>query len=251
VTIRLNGWQRLWILIGALWLMPVIGFGYLLWPTEPPPSFWESVGTTKDKDGRKFAAVVVRAVELNILRSLTARSTPQETAAEAAQDETPQQREDEFRQKERCAAAAVQWDHTYSASKATEVFYSPMYNTCLCEAITEVSKGVRSYELHDCFSRASVDHTIIATDRPDRVEQWRRGIETMKSKTVHRFKPEDIVTDAEYRRAMGVIRPLLTPAIRQRQRRFIGEAFAAWVLPIGGLYLLGGAIAWVRRGFRG
>jgi len=30
---RLNGWQRLWTVVVVIWLLLVLAFGYLLWPT--------------------------------------------------------------------------------------------------------------------------------------------------------------------------------------------------------------------------
>jgi hypothetical protein len=38
---KLNGWQRLWIVLSVLWFVPVLGVSYLWWPTGPPDSFWE------------------------------------------------------------------------------------------------------------------------------------------------------------------------------------------------------------------
>ncbi len=38
-------------------------------------------------------------------------------------------------------------------------------------------------------------------------------------------------------------------ATHRRQRVFVGEAIAGWTLPLAALYLLGSAVAWVRRGF--
>jgi len=32
-TVRLNGWQRLWVIVSVLWLVVVTLFSYLLWPT--------------------------------------------------------------------------------------------------------------------------------------------------------------------------------------------------------------------------
>ena len=54
-----------------------------------------------------------------------------------------------------------------------------------------------------------------------------------------------IVSSYEYDRANA----LIASAVRQRQRLFVSKAIAAWVLPVAMLYMLGWAIAWVRRGF--
>jgi len=34
VSNRLNGWQRLWVVLSALWLVVVVGFTVFLWPTS-------------------------------------------------------------------------------------------------------------------------------------------------------------------------------------------------------------------------
>jgi hypothetical protein len=144
--VRLNGWQRLWIVLGALWLIAVVVIAHGQWPIEPPPSFWESPD-------------LVREIEPNVLRALRP-PTPQETAERVA------------------------WYAAHPPENGQRV--------------------VRS---------------------------------------------EDFVDTGQYDRAKALIQPRLALAIRERQRLFIGEAIAAWVAPIGGLYLLGWAIAWVRRGF--
>lgn len=34
---KLNGWQRLWIVVSVLWLIPVLVAVYSPWPSRPPP----------------------------------------------------------------------------------------------------------------------------------------------------------------------------------------------------------------------
>jgi hypothetical protein len=38
MTMRLNGWQRLWVILSVLYLLPVVGLTILFWPT--PETTW-------------------------------------------------------------------------------------------------------------------------------------------------------------------------------------------------------------------
>jgi hypothetical protein len=51
---KLNGWQRLWILLAALWLLPVAFFTYELWPTAAFISKGDVYAHLKGDDGSRL-----------------------------------------------------------------------------------------------------------------------------------------------------------------------------------------------------
>jgi hypothetical protein len=51
---RLNGWQRLWVVLATLWLLPVLVFTYELWPTTADVSKGDIYMEMKPDDGRRL-----------------------------------------------------------------------------------------------------------------------------------------------------------------------------------------------------
>lgn len=55
----LNGWQRLWVVVVVMWLLPVIVFSYELWPTTANVFKNEVYAQLKPDDGRRLSDYIV------------------------------------------------------------------------------------------------------------------------------------------------------------------------------------------------
>ena len=83
-------------------------------------------------------------------------------------DAATQKREDDFRLKERCAVAAERFDKLFTPkpgarqeTSVSEVFYSPVRNSCMCEVsavgATGKAGGLQNLlTLYDCLTREGV-----------------------------------------------------------------------------------------------
>jgi hypothetical protein len=85
VGIKLNGWQRLWIVAVVMWLLPVIVFSYELWPTTANVSKDEVYAQLRPDDLRllvplkpvgTLSPVPAAKVTLDLSRSIPLPSQP-------------------------------------------------------------------------------------------------------------------------------------------------------------------------------
>jgi hypothetical protein len=60
---RLNGWQRLWVLLVILWLLPVVLFSYGTWPTTGSIPKADVYKRLKPEDGRRLTDYYVVVAE--------------------------------------------------------------------------------------------------------------------------------------------------------------------------------------------
>ena len=51
---KLNGWQRLWVVVAAVWMLPVLVFSYQLWPTTHDIPKADVYARMKSDDGRRL-----------------------------------------------------------------------------------------------------------------------------------------------------------------------------------------------------
>jgi hypothetical protein len=107
-----------------------------------------------------------------------------------------QQREDEFRWKERCAVAAERLDRLFAQqsrpgvqfpgeTSVSEAFYSPSRNSCVCEVSTIDGKsGAKNLvTLYDCLTREDLGSTLFgfnAADWPTVHQEWERTKNALK-----------------------------------------------------------------------
>jgi hypothetical protein len=110
-------------------------------------------------------------------------------------DATTQKREDEFRLKERCAADADRFDKLFAPkpgaqveTSVSEVFYSPVRNSCMCEvsAVGRTGKAgalQNMLTLYDCLTREEVGTTMLDLngDWQSTQEAWKRDKEKLKA----------------------------------------------------------------------
>jgi hypothetical protein len=54
VPMRLNGWQRLWVVAAVLWLLPVAFFTYELWPITSSVHKGDVYKVIEPEDGHRF-----------------------------------------------------------------------------------------------------------------------------------------------------------------------------------------------------
>ena len=106
-----------------------------------------------------------------------------------------QRREDDFRVKERCAAAAERFEKLFTPkpgarqeTSVSEVFYSPVRNSCMCEVSavgpTGKSGGLQNLlTLYDCLTREEVGTTLLDLNGNWHTAQeaWNRGKEKLKT----------------------------------------------------------------------
>jgi hypothetical protein len=98
-------------------------------------------------------------------------------------DTAGQKRENQFRWKERCAAAADRIDRLFK-NGVTEVFYSAKRNSCVCEvASPPTPKGAFLHELYDCLTRELIAERLFqagSSDLPQLLDQWQREKDVLK-----------------------------------------------------------------------
>ena len=109
-------------------------------------------------------------------------------------DATAQRREDDLRLKERCAVAAGRFDKLFAPkpgarqeTSISEVFYSPVRNSCMCEVsvVGPTGKAGGSQNLltlYDCLTREEVGTTLLDLNGnwQSAQEAWTRGKEKLK-----------------------------------------------------------------------
>ena len=109
-------------------------------------------------------------------------------------DAAAERREDDFRLKERCAVAAERFDRLFAPkpgarleTAVSEVFYSPVRNSCMCEVSaggpTGKSGGLQNLlTLYDCLTREEVGTTLLdlGGNWQPAVDAWNRGKEKLK-----------------------------------------------------------------------
>ena len=110
-------------------------------------------------------------------------------------DATAQKRENDFRLKERCAVAAERFDKLFAPkagarieTSVSEVFYSPLRNSCMCEvsAVGPTGKAGGTQNLltlYDCFTREEVGTTLLDLNGNWQTAQeaWNRSKEKLKT----------------------------------------------------------------------
>jgi hypothetical protein len=109
-----------------------------------------------------------------------------------AADPTTRKREDDLRRKERCAIAAERFDRLFatpagsrsqSATEVSEVFYSPVRNTCICEVSTVGKDRSVMLTLYDCLTREDLGHKYIelgSANSAQLQEDWTRKKDELK-----------------------------------------------------------------------
>jgi hypothetical protein len=164
---RLNGWQRLWIVLSVLWLMVVLGVGYVRWPLTP-------AAFTRSED-RHYSVK-----DSGTGKTLDFRGPQPPTLAQ-------------------------------------------FQNIFVTEGIVPSDTA---YEIVQIPGLGETEFPFMT---------FKSEVRTM--------------SDAEVTAAAAKLSREYVRTVHRQQMTFTGEAFAAWVLPVAVLYLLGWAIAWVRRGF--
>ena len=122
--------------------------------------------------------------------SQQSKSAPNQTG-----DAAIQRLENDLRLKERCAVAAERFDKLFTSkpgarqeTSVSEVFYSPVRNSCMCEVSavgsTGKSGGLQNLlTLYDCLTREEVGTTVLDLNGnwQGAQEAWNRGKEKLKT----------------------------------------------------------------------
>ena len=66
----------------------------------------------------------------------------------------------------------------------------------------------------------------------------------------HTVKFAQGLSENDMNKTAGTYYAVLRHLLAVKRAEFIGGAFVTWVVPVLGLYVLGWAVGWVRRGFR-
>jgi hypothetical protein len=180
------------------------------------------VGHTAPRRGRLACPCILREImsPLNNVAAILAlvclagcgegnpTSTRSDAAPRSAADQATQQRENDFRWKERCAASADRFDRLFAPTESTrrqnfdvsvtEVFYSPTRNSCVCEVTSSgpTGRGGGSQSvvtLYDCLTREDLGDTLIDLNadyqQGQRTQElWNRRKEELKANPVSNNK---------------------------------------------------------------
>lgn len=114
---------------------------------------------------------------------------PTEVPAET----TAQKRDDDFQLKERCAVAAERLDKLFlptsgrgSDVSVSEVFYSPVRNSCVCQVTTANARAATTLlDLYDCLTREDLGSTLVDLNKPYQalLDAWQAKKDALKVPT--------------------------------------------------------------------
>lgn len=193
---KLNGWQRLWVLLAALWLPPVALVGYELWPTTGSVPKADVYYQMKPEDGHRLTDYYdVMATRLGGTNVVTPR------------------------------IAELQQDKEFLAA-------SPNYQKAYLS------------QIDSDFAKAS---TLDQNAYLGHITGITGPVADVDGHTVTFIKD---VPDEEMNQTARAYDAALRQILRRKRSVLLGEGLALYSVPVIGLYLLGFAVGWVRRGFR-
>jgi hypothetical protein len=182
MTAPLNGWQRLWIVVSAIYLLVVVGTVGFVWPTFE---------TTDHRP--EFIQRMPEAMRAHIAASYASEWEAREDKSGTTRQVMPN--------------GAVLIIQSNRASKLKEIRAKyPQYND-----LSNAQLVAKFPEYKDL---------------------------------------SPVVWDDEAEGVVSAYFTVVDAAVRDGRRSTIEYALFAWIIPVAAIYALGGAVAWVRRGFR-
>jgi len=187
VSNRLNGWQRLWVVLSALWLVVVVGFTVFLWPTSK--TMWH-----RDE----------------FIRRMPADARAHVAASYSSKWQAREDRSGVHQLLPNGAVLIVRGTPDPRLAAVRKKY--PQYN------------DLTDSQLASALRAKFPEYADLASD--------------------------DFVADEDVRKVVQAYFDVVEDATRAARWSAIGSAVLIWLAPCFGLYILGWAVAWVRRGFR-
>jgi hypothetical protein len=231
VPIKLNGWQRLWVVAAVVWLPPILACSYLLWPTGAEVSNADIYKRMKADDAKRLLDYydVVAAQSGGAPAPLT-EGHGQYTAADIDWSKTTDNGSGQPLNRQGAAAPSKAIDFSDLGGKL--VSPPPSNSTPLFDMskAKPINQG-QPFDPNQPYQSASAPSTPVV-EIDGHTLQFINGVS----------RKEMNETAASYHTA-------LVRVLTGRRAAFVGEAFALWIVPAVALYALGFAVGWVRRGF--
>ena len=249
---RLNGWQRLWVVISSMWLAIIAAFVYFAWPQPnkltdfavTTPNGVNYVLTDVSTPEQSSYEVVVDGSTIKVNGARRPTGAELDKIVATSVKDLPAQSSEEFKIAARhlfeiAPPPDLSRDQFYGlAELAVRASRSTLTSTTLVSTIRALFPS--SYgDLSDVqLERAVLAKYPFLKNGGKDVSVSIPGIGRVAFPSS--MNGEAINAAAER---------LVSDDTRRRRRGLSGQALAAWAIPVSVLYAIGWSIAWVRRGF--
>jgi hypothetical protein len=223
----LNGWQRLWVVIAALWALPVLLVAWSIWPTSANLSETEITASLDTVPGAMIRAELTAAENATL-----AHNSPVEFWV---------------------GRVGGRLENTYSASDLTSVpdpdpewlsTAGPTPAGVPLLSVREFAKLVKAkYPVYADLSDDVLTARVLA-----KYPQYRFRVDPRAVAAASQKIDELIAVQA---RVTTITRTIaIRDRVHAKRTRMALVAVAAWAFSIVVLYALGWSVGWVRRGFK-
>lgn len=216
---RLNGWQRLWIVVAATWLMPVIVFSYELWPTTANVSKDEVYARLKPDYGRRLSDYIATSQSGGTVRiDFSKYVSPDQSG----------------------------WVPDWVPDNPTLGPGAPQSDANASSTLPSPPPG------HTLDTPRRGQYTDADIDKPKATGKGQPLTVVSSEMDIdgHKVQVYEGVSPDEVNQTVRAYTAILRHLLNVKRASFIGMVFALWMVPMIAFYLAGWAIAWVRRGFR-
>jgi len=185
IAVRLNGWQRLWVVVSVLYLLAVVILVAVSWPTVATTWHKEEFITQMPEDARKFVV----------------------------------------------ASYANQWSAQDGRGGFIEIMPNGAVLLLGAPADPRLVALRKKYPQYDDLS----DTELVSALRAKFPEYANLS--------------DSVIRDEDFQKVVKAYSAILNEAARTARWSSVRFGLLMWLIPCIGLYALGWAVAWVRRGF--